>query len=111
MKKGSKRMWRKAMALVLAMVLSVGNLSVTAFAAETDGLPDEDNGGGPSTSICSTAGCRNFLPEVLIRTSWTGSRIMSNSLSRATTCRLYPACPATMLRTLSLRAIQHLTVI
>ena len=46
MKKGSKRMWRKAMALVLAMVLSVGNLSVTAFAAETDGLPDEDNGGG-----------------------------------------------------------------
>ncbi len=39
------------MALVLAMVLSVGNLSVTAFAAETDGLPGEDNGGGPSTSI------------------------------------------------------------
>ena len=44
-------MWSKVMALVLAMVLSVGNLSVTAFAAETDGLPGEDNGGGPSTSI------------------------------------------------------------
>ena len=62
------------MALVLAMVLSVGNLSVTAFAAETDGLPGEDNGRHRSIRVLVAIWFRGI--EVLVAIWFRGIRVL-----------------------------------